>query len=461
MASNGQLVWANQPRAGVHPFDRPRPTWVEDALGPAQIGQALVADNHPPLYFLVLRGWREMLGDEERMTRALSALLSLAALGVFFVAVRESLGATAALWATLLLGLAVPDIALAREARSYSLLLLLLMGAVAAIARLEARGPSLGRAAALGATACAAMLTHYFAAFALGPLALYALFRLGPRSRRQALAAFAAAAAVFLAAWGPYVWQARQVAVENADWLGAVGKTPTAQTLARFATLPARLLLGPIWAQTPGSPWPVMLYALALGIAWRRPGARLWCVLFVGVIASVAAVDVGRDTRQLVVIRYVLPALPGLCALVAAAGGAGRARHVLPALTALLLALHVPAAYPPATAEWRRWARAVDREAAPGEPLVLTFRDRSMPLWFKAANHYGRVPRPLVVLTRQPSALASSRLPQAGSFWLATEADPEALLPGARVERRLERPAQPPTYRMSFLPAASAPTRGR
>lgn len=458
VASNGQLVWANQPRPGVFPTSRPRPTLVADALPPAQIAHALVADNHPPLYFAALRGWRALFGDDEPATRRFSVLASVLALAVFFAAVRELLGGAAALWAALLLALAVPDVAMARETRSYALLMLLLMLAAAALARLETRGASRGRAVLLGCAACAAMLVHYFAAFALAPLAVHALFRLAGRARRHAFVAFAAAAVLFLAAWGPYVWYSRQVAVSNADWLGAVGDAPASSTLARVASLPARLLVGPIWAQTPGAAWPVLGYAAVALVAWRRPAARLWLVLFAGVVAGVAAVDLWRDTRQLVVIRYVLPALPALCALLAS--GRGKLGHLVPAVVALALAVQVPSAYPPAETQWRRWVRALDREAAPGEPLVLTFRDRDVPLFYKAANHYGAVPRPLVVLTRQPSALQRARLPQAGSFWLATEADPEALLPGARVLSRLARPAQPPTYRMTFLPGPDS-ARGR
>lgn len=415
-----------------------------------------MGDNHPPLYFAALRAWRLAFGDEERATRSFSVLASLAALAVFFAGVRELLGDAAALWAALLLALALPDIALARETRSYSLLLLFLMTAVAALARLEARGGGAARAALLACAACAAMLTHYFAALALAPLGLFAVLRLQGRARRDALLGFLAAAVVFLAGWGPTVWYSRQVAVDNADWLGAVGEAPAAQTLARFAALPARLLVGPIWAQTPGAPWPLAVYALAVLVAWRRPRARLWLALFAGTVAGVVALDLWRETRQLVVIRYVLPALPALCALVAAtaSGGQGPRRHLLPAVTVLALAFHLPAAYPPGETQWRRWARALDREAPAGEPLLLTFRDRDVPLFYKAANHYGVVPRPLVVLPKQPSALLRQRLPQAGFFWLATEADPLALLPGARVERRLARPAQPPTYRMTFVPDA-------
>lgn len=454
VASNGQLVWANQPRPGTFPASRPRPTRIADALPIPQIAYALVEDNHPPLYFLVLRGWRALFGDEERATRSLSVLASLAALAIFFDAVRLLLGGAAAAWASLLLALALPDIALARETRSHSLLLVFLMAAVSALARLETRGAGKPRAVALAVAACAAMLTHYFAAFALGPLAVYACLRLDRPPRRLALLAFAAAAVVFLAAWGPFAWHSRQIAVENAAWLGAVGEMPAAQTLARLAGLPWRLLAGPIWAQTPGAPWPALLYAGAVAILWRRPRALLWFALFAGVIGCVVALDLWRETRQLVVIRYVLPALPALCALIAAPASAEGdwKRHLLPAGAALALAFNLPAAYPAGESAWRRWAWAFERAAKPGEPLVLTFRDREMPVFYKAANHYGEVPRPLVVLPRHPSPLVLSHLPRSGYFWLATEADPLALIPGSRIEWRLPRPMAPPTYRLTLMP---------
>ncbi len=452
VASNGQLVWANQPRPGSFPPTRPRPTRIADALPTPQIAYALVEDNHPPLYFLVLRGWRWRFGDDERATRSLSVLASLCALALFFDGVRSLLGSTAGLWAALLLAVALPDIALARETRSYSLLLLCLMAAVAALARLEARGAGPRRAVLLAVAALAAMLTHYFAAFALGPLAVHACFRLEKAARRQALLALLLAAGVFLAAWGPFVWYSRQAAVENADWLAAVGSTPSAQTLARLAGLPWRLLAGPIWAQTPGAAWPAALYLGALAVVWRRPRALLWFALFVGVIGFVVALDLTRETRQLVVLRYVLPATPAACALLAACAAAGGRllRHAVPAAAGLALLLNVPAAYPQPEAHWRRLVRILERSAGPNQPLALTFRDRDMPQLYRAFNHYGVGPRRLFVFTRQPSPLALSRLPRASSFWLISDADPLALIPGCRIEEQLDRAGLPSAYRLTL-----------
>ena len=54
---------------------------------------AVRTDNHPPLYFVLLRLWRETVGEGETRTRALSAPFSLAALGLTAEAVRFRHGA--------------------------------------------------------------------------------------------------------------------------------------------------------------------------------------------------------------------------------------------------------------------------------------------------------------------------------------------------------------------------------
>src|SRR5436190_8176623 len=55
-------------------------------------------DNHPPLYFLVVRVWRDIAGDSDAALRSLSVLFALGAIVLLYDAVRVLHGPSAGLW---------------------------------------------------------------------------------------------------------------------------------------------------------------------------------------------------------------------------------------------------------------------------------------------------------------------------------------------------------------------------
>jgi hypothetical protein len=450
-ASNGQPLWSTLPRPGVFPEARPRITRVEGMLPLPQVVFALVDDSHPPLYFLALRGWRNVLGDGEAEDRALSVVASLVGILFLFDAVRSLQGGASALWAALFLALAVPDIAMARETRSYAWLLALVRGGAAAVARLEARGPGRRRAIALGLAASAAMLTHYYAAFALVPLALYAVLRLPAPGRRAALLALVVAGALFVAAWGPFLWESRHAALTNNQWQRAPQDAGLHVTLARVANLPLRLLWGPTWQPVPRRLWPILVFLALVAVGWRQRGASFWMLWLAGTAGFVVALDLLTGTRLLMMQRYVIAATPAACALAPALLSRLPARlaHALLAAGAAALAFHVPAVYAREPSPWRGFVRALERRQAPGEPVVLTFRDPDMSLAYKALLHYSEGPaRRQFLLPADPSPLAIDKVRRFGPFWLVTSSDPASLIPDARVTSRFERPGKPTAYRV-------------
>jgi len=119
-----------------------RPWW--------QIWTHMHGDTHPPLYHTMLRFWQAMFGSGEAAVRWPSVIFSMLALVALFDAVRTLNGIRPALWATGLMALAAPQIQYAQEARSYAPLLAEGMIALAAMVRLERRGPSVFWAIVLG-----------------------------------------------------------------------------------------------------------------------------------------------------------------------------------------------------------------------------------------------------------------------------------------------------------------------
>ena len=49
------------------------------------LGEALRHDGSPPLYYLVLHGWMEVVGEGDRAVRALSALFAIGSLPLLWV----------------------------------------------------------------------------------------------------------------------------------------------------------------------------------------------------------------------------------------------------------------------------------------------------------------------------------------------------------------------------------------
>lgn len=96
--------------------------WLDEAFSvwnasrtPAEIWNA-TNDNHPPLYYLILRAWMA-LGDDEAVIRLPSVFISMAGLALLFILARRLFDTRVALFALALLALAPLDLWYAQEAR--------------------------------------------------------------------------------------------------------------------------------------------------------------------------------------------------------------------------------------------------------------------------------------------------------------------------------------------------------
>ncbi len=78
-------------------------------------------DQHPPLYYLLLHGWMQAVGDSESGVRSLSALLSAATVPAIYLLARRLLGLPSAIAAALLLAFAPFHVRFAQETRMYAL----------------------------------------------------------------------------------------------------------------------------------------------------------------------------------------------------------------------------------------------------------------------------------------------------------------------------------------------------
>lgn len=436
--SGGYSAWAALPPSNrVSPLART--TSLDGARPVAQILTELRDDNHPPLHFLLLRAWREAFGDGAAVVRSLSILFSLASLLLLFDAVRQLEGVEGALWATLLASLAGPHVYYARETRSYALLLFFLLGAAAAAARLQAQGPSLWRALALGACALGACLSHYGGlGFLLGLFAWVAVSRFDRGGRREAVLAFFGAALVFLVLWGPTLWLQLHAFGPNNAW-NSDDPDDAATVWTRLLPLPLQVVFtsGPFFAARPASlglVWPVLAW-----LAWWRPSVRLWALVGLGSIGYAAAVDIAWGSAQLQFSRYVLPATPALCAMIAGARfGSGALRHLAPTGAAALLALVLPMVWQPQRPPWREWGELF-QPLAPGDDVIVVWQPGALRKGtFLLLQTYAWSPDRRVMML-DPPLDEEGRAALSKRFWLvSSRRDPSSAVPQARFEERVE-----------------------
>ncbi len=158
-----------------------------------------VHDVHPPLYFLLMRGWVGVAGTSAAALRAPSVLFGLAALAVFYLLCRRL--QLPALPGTALFALSLSGLVYSHEARSYTLLLLLALSMWLFLAGIIARQ----RGYALYSLSAALLLyTHVEGLLAFALTVAFAVFSF-PRKvflEKRFIAATAAPVLLF-APWLP------------------------------------------------------------------------------------------------------------------------------------------------------------------------------------------------------------------------------------------------------------------
>ncbi|MCB9099349.1 MAG: glycosyltransferase family 39 protein [Anaerolineales bacterium] len=185
-----------------------QPLWGDEGwsvyFATENLGQLIAltaADIHPPLYYLLLKGWFGLMGVGPEAARLLSVLIGTLLIPVLLVLGRRLFGARVGVIAAAVAALMPMAIYYAQEVRMYGLVTLLGAASTYFFVRWQPyiEKPSAGRAYLLGyiATTSAALYTMYYAAFIVLFQLLYTLIvYLRPASRRPNR---------FLALLGPFL----------------------------------------------------------------------------------------------------------------------------------------------------------------------------------------------------------------------------------------------------------------
>ena len=133
---------------GIIHTDQPDLTGLANAAPWWKIWSHLQRVIHPPLYFVVMRWWMDCFGNSSAAIRSLSTVASLLAIIVFFNVCRLLHGTRIALIAAAIMTLAIGQINIAQEARSYPQLILLGLCCCDALVRIQLFGANSRRLAA-------------------------------------------------------------------------------------------------------------------------------------------------------------------------------------------------------------------------------------------------------------------------------------------------------------------------
>lgn len=378
------------------------PLWLDEALSAniaalplGDIPGALKRDGHPPLYYLLLHGWQDVVGDGAGAVRLLSAIVGLALIPLAWVAAQR-LGGRRAAWAAVLLVALNPFVLrYATEARMYELVMVLALAAWL-VADDALRRPGMGRLAALAALVSALLWTHYWgiwlaAAAGIGVLVLATLAHRQdrPDDRRAALrvaGALVVGALTFLpwvpnllyqsahtgTPWAPPSVPTEVVAVSVLD----LGGGTDGESVVLAVLLALLVCLGLFGRSGPGR-----LVELDLRV---RPEARRLAWLAGGTMVVATVVAYGAQVAY--ASRYFAVVAP--LALVLAGLGAGRLtgpvafRVVLGVALVLGVVAGVRAAVSDPRTQAGEIARAIEERGAAGTspgPLVLVCPDQLGP----------------------------------------------------------------------------------
>lgn len=321
--------------------------WLDEALTVniarlplSRIPDALRHDGSPPLYYFALHVWTAVFGSGDVSARALSALFAVATLPLVWLAGMRIGARRVAVAALVLLAASPFAIRFATEARMYSLLGLLAVLGYLFLDRFLER-PSLAAGVGIAVSSGLLALTHYWAFYLLGTVAVMLLVRARRNHDRTSLVALGAIAAggILFVPWLPVFGY--QMQHTGTPW-------------ANLPTFNAVIDTVRLWAGGGGDAGQLLnlvfvalavLAVFGLGIDGRnidldlrtRPGVRRLVVAVFGtlIVALVAAVAL----RSAYVVRYTSVVFP-LFILVVAFGtlvfADGRVRVGVLALAILL-----------------------------------------------------------------------------------------------------------------------------
>ena len=172
-----------------------------DGESPRSATLAVAEDRHPPLYFVGLWGWRQVVGDDEIALRYLGVFASLLSAAFIFRLGQHLFGTATGLAGLLFFALLDKQVVFSQEVRHYPWLITWTAASFWALLRWK-RKPSPGSNLFYGATVIGGLYTHSFMFVILAIQALYAAVTTRPVRRLGKLVTLWILAGIAFAPWG-------------------------------------------------------------------------------------------------------------------------------------------------------------------------------------------------------------------------------------------------------------------
>ena len=281
-------------------------------------------EGTPPLYYALTWGFGKLFGlHSDAALRATAAIAGIASVPAAFAALRRFTGDRAALAAAAIVAASPMLVWYSLDARAYSLVVLLVLLSIWALALLLER-PTTPRYSAWALAAAAAVWTHYFAAFVVAAEVAVLLWRAAarrertlPRIWRQTAVSMTqplAWSAVVAALAAPLVILLAHQTDARTDHIGSLSLG------GRIGQAGRQLAMGPnvprAWLEAAGLALAAAGLAAGALAARRSPPLKVTLALAAIAIGLPLALSVtGIEDRLLA--RNLLVALPFLAALVA------------------------------------------------------------------------------------------------------------------------------------------------
>jgi hypothetical protein len=283
--------------------------WLDEGFSTYAINQpdlaaVLAADVHPPLYFMLLRGWVGLTGDSILAMRYLSVLFGVLGVALMIPLAREFSrthveSSVVVVGAAVLLAISDADIYLAREVRMYTLRTLLAVSSVLAYLRTLRTNQHAWWVTWLLSTT-ALLYTHYLGAFIPLVEGLHALIFLRGRVRLRVLGTLALTGVLFL----PWLGITLSQAAEPSSLV--VPFASTWETLLDFRDK----FFGGQWAL-------ILILALMGGFLLARVRRGQSALLTLWVVVPITLTFIGNRFLPVLTDRNVMLITPAIAMLVA------------------------------------------------------------------------------------------------------------------------------------------------
>ncbi|MCI0713989.1 MAG: glycosyltransferase family 39 protein [Chloroflexi bacterium] len=181
---------------------------------PAAITRNMIDDLHPPLYFILLGGWRELAGSDEVAMRLLAVFAALITVALIYRIGRKLFDISSGIMAGLILALADKHILLSQEVRHYPMAFMWI-AASSLVFLYWLDNPSRRNTLTYAIIYILAVYTHYYTSLILLVQLAYAILFLRPWSRVFKLGAMMGLASLAFLPWLPIAIHQLQIRPEG------------------------------------------------------------------------------------------------------------------------------------------------------------------------------------------------------------------------------------------------------